>query len=91
MKILDTLQKGDDPMDNAMDRHLDSEAMDVLLLSGGAALVVLGAGLLLSNSAIRQSAKAALGTLMPDLEGPFKAGIRGVLPDVERYLKLKGM
>jgi hypothetical protein len=32
-----------------------------------------------------------LGTLMPDLEGPFKAGIRGVLPDVERYLKLKGM
>jgi hypothetical protein len=78
-------------MDEIKDKHLDAEAMDVLLLSGGAALVVLGAGLLLSNSVLRQSAKAALSTLMPEFEKPFKAGIRGVLPDVQRYLKLKGM
>jgi hypothetical protein len=69
----------------------DTEARDILLLSGGAALIVLGAGMALTHPMLRQSAKAALGALMPELEGPVKAGLRGVLPDVERYLRLRGM
>jgi hypothetical protein len=84
-------KKGDGSMSKTNSEHLDTEARDILMLSGGAALIVLGAGMVLAHPALRQSAKAALGALMPDLEGPFKAGIRGVLPDVERYLRLKGM
>jgi hypothetical protein len=53
--------------------------------------MVLGAGMVMAHPALRQSAKAALTTLMPDFERPFKAGMRGILPDIERYLKLKGM
>jgi hypothetical protein len=77
--------------DTATNHETDPEARDIICLSGGAALMLLGAGLVLAHPAIRRSAKAALAALMPDLEQPLKAGIRGVLPDVERYLKLKGM
>ena len=69
----------------------DAEARDILYLSGGAALIILGAGLVLTHPALRRSAKAAFAALMPEIEQPVKAGIRGVLPDVERYLRLKSM
>jgi hypothetical protein len=78
-------------MKTAATDQLDADAKSVLLISGGAALIVLGAGMVMAHPAVRQSAKLAWNTLMPDLEGPLKSGVRGVLPDVERYLKLKGM
>jgi hypothetical protein len=78
-------------MSNTKSEHFDAEARDILLVSGGAALIVLGVGLVIAHPALRKSAKAAMKGLMPDLEGPIKAGVRGVLPDVERYLKLRGM
>jgi hypothetical protein len=78
-------------MNETNSEHLDPEARDILLVSGGAALIVLGAGLVLAHPVLRQGAKAALAALMPELEGPFKASLKGILPDVERYLKLRGM
>ena len=69
----------------------DTEARDILLLTGGAALIVLGAGMAMAHPAIRKTIKATLTSLMPELEQPLKAGIRGILPDVEHYLKLRGM
>jgi len=78
-------------MSDSMSNPIDGEARDILYLAGGAALIILGAGLAMTNSTIRRTAKSALASLIPDLEQPLKAGIRGVLPDVERYLKLKGM
>ena len=69
----------------------DGETRDVLFLAGGAALILLGAGLMMAHPVLRRNAKAALATFMPDLEGPVKAGIKGVIPDLERYLKLKAM
>ena len=69
----------------------EAEAREILYLSGGAALMILGAGLVMTHPALRRSAKAALAALMPEIEQPVKAGIRGVLPDVERYLRLKSM
>jgi hypothetical protein len=69
----------------------DGEARDILYLAGGAALVLLGAGLMMAHPVLRKSAKAAFSAFAPDLEGPFKAGVRGVIPDLERYLRLKGM
>jgi len=77
--------------DATSNNHVEEEAKDILYLAGGAALIILGAGLAMTNSTLRRTAKSALMSLMPDLEQPLKAGIRGVLPDVERYLRLKGM
>jgi hypothetical protein len=54
---------------------------DPLYILGGAALVLLGAGLLLSNRTVRRTL------------GQFGMGdvIGAAMPDVERYLKLRSM
>ena len=69
----------------------DTEGRDILFLSGGAALMLLGAGLVLSHPALRRQAKGLLSAVLPDLQEPLKASMRGVLPDIERYLRLRGM
>jgi hypothetical protein len=64
---------------SALDHN--SEMNDTMMLFGGAALIVLGAGMLLSSSTIR----GYLGNL-----NVMKL-IQAAVPDVERYLKLKAM
>ena len=58
-----------------------SDTRDMLLIFGGAALVLLGAGLILSNGTVRKHL------------GGFDIGnlMRNMAPDVQRYLKLKAM
>ncbi|HXB24824.1 MAG TPA: hypothetical protein VNV25_08855 [Gemmatimonadaceae bacterium] len=59
----------------------DAGDRDTMLLFGGVALAVLGAGLILSNRSVRQ----LLGQIRPaDL-------IQNAVPDVARYLKLRAM
>jgi hypothetical protein len=54
---------------------------DTLYILGGAALMLLGAGLLLSNPTVRRAlSQVGVGDLL------HKA-----VPDVERYLKLRSM
>jgi hypothetical protein len=54
---------------------------DTLYILGGAALVLLGAGLLLSNRTVRRTlAQFGLGDV-----------IGAAMPDVERYLRLRSM
>ena len=56
-------------------------ARDLLFMFGGAALVLLGAGLIMSNPQVRRY----LGDLnINDLA-------EGALPDFERYMKLRAM
>jgi hypothetical protein len=54
---------------------------DTLMLFGGVALAVLGAGLVLSNRSVR------------GLLGGISAGglLQAVVPDFDRYLKLRAM
>ena len=54
---------------------------ETLYLLGGAALILVGAGLILSNSHVRR------------LMGQVGAGdlLSAAMPDVERYLKLRSM
>ena len=64
-------------------RALEGETADreMVLLFGGVALAVLGAGLILSNRHVRQ----LLGNIRPgDL-------IQTAAPDLARYLKLRSM
>jgi hypothetical protein len=73
-----------------MSANENAEIRDALLFAGGAALMVFGAGMLLASPVIRRT---VLGSLTPLLPGRNGAGgaLGGVLPDVERYLKLKAM
>jgi hypothetical protein len=58
-----------------------NETRDTLFLLGGAALVVFGAGLILSTPMIRKAlGGAGLGNM-----------IGAAVPDLEKYLKLRAM
>jgi hypothetical protein len=69
----------------------EGEVRDTLYLSGGAALVVLGVGLLMTNSTVRRAVVSSVQRLLPDLQAPLAQGVAGILPDVERYLKMRKM
>jgi hypothetical protein len=69
-----------------MQENTNSEVRDAVLLAGGIALVAFGAGLILAHPAVRQTLLGGVAPL-----GSLRGGIGGVLPDVERYLKLKAM
>jgi hypothetical protein len=62
-------------------RNGEASDNDTLLLFGGAACLLLGAGLLLSSSMTRR------------LLGDINAGklIQNAVPDVQRYLRLRAM
>jgi hypothetical protein len=63
------------------DQNGNSADKDTLFLLGGAALVVFGAGLILSNPVVRKyMGQLGVGNLAKDL-----------MPDIDRYLKLRSM
>ena len=58
-----------------------NESRDTLYLLGGAALVVFGAGLILSTPMVRRLlGGAGIGNL-----------VQAAIPDIERYMKLRAM
>jgi hypothetical protein len=69
-----------------MQENTNLEVRDAVLLAGGIALVAFGAGLILAHPAVRQTLLGGVAPL-----GSMGGGIGRVLPDVERYLKLKTM
>jgi hypothetical protein len=69
-----------DLMENANGQG-SNESRDTLFLLGGAALVVFGAGLILSTPLIRRYlGGGGIGNL-----------VQAAIPDVERYIKLRAM
>ena len=56
-------------------------ARDMLFMFGGAALVLLGAGLIISNRQVQR--------YLGDID--INALAQGALPDFERYMKLRSM
>jgi hypothetical protein len=68
----------------------NSETRDALLLAGGAALMVFGAGMLLASPVIRRTVLGIVTPMLPGHDGA-NGTLGGFFPDVERYLKLKAM
>jgi hypothetical protein len=68
----------------------NSETKDTLLFAGGIALMIFGAGMLLASPVIRRTVLGALTPMLPGQDGA-NGTLGGLLPDVERYLKLKAM
>jgi hypothetical protein len=58
-----------------------STERDTLFMLGGVALVVVGAGMILSNPAVRRYVE----------NSPIGGVINNLIPDVERYFKLRNM
>ena len=70
-----------------------SESKDMLYLVGGFALLVAGAGLILAHPEIRRQVRAGLDRVLPGLPGTgnFSTGLATVVPDFQRYLKIRSM
>ena len=67
---------------------------DMVYLVAGAALLVAGVGLILAHPGIRQQARElASRVLPPDLlePGNIAGGLSTIMPDFERYMKLRSM
>jgi len=61
----------------------DTESRDTLMMLSGVALVIFGAGLILSNPIVRR--------LMAQTGVSGLNLLHNAVPDVERYLKLRNM
>jgi len=71
------------PMEISQNRapHESDDARDTLFMMGGVALMIAGAGLILSNPVIRRYlGQTNVGSLLS-----------ASIPDLERYLKLRSM
>lgn len=71
--------------------NVSSDGKDMLYVAGGLALVVLGAGMIMSHPAIRRSIAAGLSSVLPELQGKFAPDLSALGPDIQRYLKIKSM
>lgn len=64
---------------------------ETLYLMGGLALIVLGAGLVLSNPSVRNTMTAGLASVLPELQGKLGVNFADVGTDIKRYMKLRSM
>jgi hypothetical protein len=69
----------------------DQEPKDIMRLAGGLALITLGAGLILSFPKIRKLIHSGVEAATKDSDGKVPTAVKGMLPDIERYLKIKSM
>ncbi len=69
----------------------DQDPKDIMRLAGGLALITLGAGMILSFPKIRKLLHSGVEAATKDGEGKIPAAAKGMLPDFERYLKIKSM
>lgn len=67
------------------------ESKDMLYLVGGFALLVAGAGLIMAHPEIRKQMRAGLDRVLPGVQDNFNLGLTTVVPDFQRYLKIRSM
>jgi hypothetical protein len=67
---------------------------DMVYLVAGVAFLVAGAGLIMAHPGIRKQVREGLGRVLPpDLlePGNIAGGLSTILPDFERYMKIRSM
>lgn len=67
------------------------ESKDMLYLVGGLALLVAGAGLIMAHPEIRKQVQAGLDRVLPGVQDNFNLGLTTVVPDLQRYMKIRSM
>jgi hypothetical protein len=65
----------------------------MLYLVGGLALLVAGAGLIMAHPEIRKQVRGGVSRLLPGLVEPgnIAGGLATIIPDFERYMKMRSM
>ena len=69
----------------------NSEGRDMLYLMGGLALMVFGAGLVISHPAVRKTVSAGLSAVLPGLQDKFPVDLSAIGPDIQKYVRLREM
>jgi hypothetical protein len=72
-------------------RDDSTDNKDALYLMGGLALMVLGAGLIMSNPKVRHTITTGLASILPELQGKIGLNFSEVGSDIKRYMKLRSM
>lgn len=68
-----------------------NESKDMLYLVGGLALMVAGAGLILSHPEVRKQVRARLDRFLPGVQDNLNLGLTTIVPDLQRYMKIRSM
>jgi hypothetical protein len=69
----------------------NSEGRETLYLMGGLALMVFGAGLVMSHPAVRKTVSAGLSAVLPGLQDKFPVDLSALGPDIQKYVRLREM
>jgi hypothetical protein len=64
---------------------------DMLYLVGGLALLIAGAGLIMAHPAVRRQVRNGLDRVVPGIPENLSHGLSTVVPDLQRYLRLRSM
>jgi hypothetical protein len=62
-----------------------------LLIVGGVALPIAGAGPFMAHPDIRRQVRDGLSSVLPEVPGNLTGGLAAVVPDFERYMKIGAM
>lgn len=68
-----------------------NDSKDMLYLVGGVALLIAGAGLIMAHPTVRQQVRESLGRVLPGIPENFSSGLSTVVPDFQRYMKIRSM
>ena len=74
-----------------MDTNGSDDSKDMLYLVGGLALLIAGAGLILSHPEVRRQVRNSLDRVVPGIPENLSSGLATVIPDFQRYMKLRSM
>ena len=67
------------------------ESKDMLYLVGGVALLIAGAGLIMAHPEVRKHVRASLDKVLPGVQDNLNLGLGTVVPDFQRYMKIRSM
>jgi hypothetical protein len=68
-----------------------SESKDMLYLVGGLALLIAGAGLIMAHPDVRRQLRSGLERMLPGIPENLTSGLSTVVPDLQRYMKIRAM
>lgn len=74
-----------------MATNSSDDSKDMLYLVGGVALLIAGAGLILAHPQVRQQVRDSLDRFMPGVSNNLSGTLAAVVPDFQRYMKLRSM
>ena len=74
-----------------MENSGSNDSKDMLYIVGGLALLIAGAGLIMAHPTVRQQLRSNLQRILPDVPENLSAGLSTVVPDLQRYMKIRSM